>query len=84
MSTTNASKAATPPSALDEPTTPSALANGATPEWPALPTETEIYILPSGEVVVADLPAELAGLVEQLGDVKTDDLPESFPASGKG
>jgi hypothetical protein len=28
--------------------------------WADLPTETEIYILPSGEVVVADLPAELA------------------------
>lgn len=28
--------------------------------WPTLPTETEIYILPNGEIVVADLPAELA------------------------
>ncbi|MCB0064325.1 MAG: hypothetical protein KDE19_19510 [Caldilineaceae bacterium] len=35
-------------------------------EWPALPTETEIYILPNGEVVVADLPAELAELVAEL------------------
>ena len=35
--------------------------------WPALPTETEIYILPTGEVVVADLPAELADLVARLG-----------------
>lgn len=35
-------------------------------EWPALPTETEIYILPTGEVIVADLPAELAALVAQL------------------
>lgn len=26
----------------------------------ALPTETEIYILPGGEVVIADLPSELA------------------------
>jgi hypothetical protein len=25
-----------------------------------MPVETEIYILPTGEVVVADLPAELA------------------------
>jgi hypothetical protein len=25
-----------------------------------MPLETEIYILPSGEVVIADLPAELA------------------------
>ncbi|MEX1019885.1 MAG: hypothetical protein WDZ49_09520 [Litorilinea sp.] len=29
----------------------------------ALPTETEIYILPGGEIVIADLPAELAGLL---------------------
>jgi hypothetical protein len=28
--------------------------------WPALPTETEIYILPNGEIIVADLPQELA------------------------
>ena len=32
------------------------------------PTETEIYILPDGRVIVADLPAELAALVEQLGE----------------
>jgi hypothetical protein len=35
-------------------------------EWPSLPTETEIYILPSGEIVVADLPAELAAQLAQL------------------
>lgn len=35
-------------------------------EWPVLPTETEIYILPNGEIVVADLPLELVDLVEQL------------------
>jgi len=35
--------------------------------WPALPTETEIYILPDGRVVVADLPAELVPLVDELG-----------------
>jgi hypothetical protein len=34
--------------------------------WPALPTETEIYILPSGEIVVADLPAELAAYLTQV------------------
>lgn len=28
--------------------------------WPGLPTETEIYILPTGEIIIADLPAELA------------------------
>lgn len=32
-----------------------------------LPTETEIYLLPNGQVVVADLPAELTDLVEKLG-----------------
>jgi hypothetical protein len=35
--------------------------------WPALPTETEIYILPNGQVVVADLPAELAPAIKELG-----------------
>ena len=27
-----------------------------TEAWPALPTETDIYILPDGRVVIADLP----------------------------
>jgi hypothetical protein len=40
---------------------------GELPPWPALPTETEIYILPDGRVIVADLPAELAPLVAELG-----------------
>jgi hypothetical protein len=31
-----------------------------------LPTETEIYILPGGEIIVADLPIELAARLEQL------------------
>ena len=35
-------------------------------DWPALPTETEIYILPDGQVVIADLPAELADLLRHL------------------
>lgn len=34
------------------------------------PTETEIYILPDGRVIVADLPAELTALVEQLGEAE--------------
>lgn len=42
----------------------------STEPWPELPTETEIYILPSGEVVVADLPAELAALITQIGSVQ--------------
>jgi hypothetical protein len=37
--------------------------------WASLPTETEIYILPSGEVVVADLPAELAVALASLSTV---------------
>ena len=35
--------------------------------WPAMPTETEIYILPDGRIVIADLPAELAPLLAELG-----------------
>ena len=35
-----------------------------------MPTETEIYIMPDGQVVFADLPIELSELVEQLGDVE--------------
>ena len=35
--------------------------------FPALPTETEIYILPDGRVIVADLPLELAPLAQALG-----------------
>ncbi len=42
--------------------------NAADPQsWPLLPVETEIYILPDGRVVVADLPAELAPLLAALG-----------------
>jgi hypothetical protein len=39
-------------------------------EWPSLPTETEIYILPSGEIVVADLPVELAAQLAQLTQIE--------------
>ena len=42
--------------------------------WPALPTETEIYILPDGRVVIADLPAELAGLAAGLGAVEACEI----------
>lgn len=35
--------------------------------WPTLPTETEIYILPDGRVVIADLPQELADALAALG-----------------
>lgn len=53
------------------PTATSTLAlNDGNPQlWPLLPVETEIYILPDGRVVVADLPAELAPLLAALGIV---------------
>ena len=38
--------------------------------WPLIPTETEIYILPDGRVVIADLPAELAEMLAQLGEIE--------------
>lgn len=46
--------------------------------WPLLPVETEIYILPDGRVVVADLPAELAPLLAALGITEpADALPSA-------
>lgn len=51
--------------------------------WPLLPVETEIYILPDGRVIVADLPAELASLLAALGVTVPDEvttLTEPFPA----
>lgn len=38
-----------------------------------LPVETEIYILPDGRVIVADLPAELAPLLAALGSTAPAD-----------
>lgn len=32
----------------------------------AMPTETEIYLLPDGRVVIADMPIELTDLVNEL------------------
>jgi hypothetical protein len=43
--------------------------------WPALPTETEIYILPNGEIVVADLPVELAASLAPLLALRLPDPP---------
>ncbi len=43
----------------------------AAAEWAAMPTETEIYILPTGEIVVADLPAELAEQLAQLTPINS-------------
>jgi len=52
-------------SAAEEATIVSANSDMLEDEWPALPVETEIYIMPDGRVVVADLPVELAGLMEE-------------------
>lgn len=54
---------------------------GAEGGWPQLPVETEIYILPDGRVVVADLPAELATILPRLGlvepcEITNHDLPD--------
>lgn len=35
--------------------------------WPAFPTETDIYLLPDGRVIIADLPVELTDLAAALG-----------------
>jgi hypothetical protein len=48
-----------------------------------LPVETEIYILPDGRVIVADLPAELASLLAALGvtaPVEVTTPTEAIPA----
>lgn len=34
------------------------------------PTEAEIFILPNGEVIFADLPGELTRLVQRLGPIE--------------
>lgn len=48
-------------------TSTSASSEAEVQPWPLLPVETEIYILPDGRVIVADLPAELAPLLAALG-----------------
>lgn len=48
----------------EEPVAQEGAAGSTLPAWPV---ETEIYILPSGEVVVADLPAELRSLIQAVG-----------------
>lgn len=57
------------------------------PDWPALPTETEIYILPDGQVIVADLPVELAEFLLAFGqrlschiDAPATEIVESVPS----
>lgn len=72
MSTTK--KTTTPGSTLaDEP------APGR--DWPQLPTETEIYILPDGRVVFADLPEELTELAASLGRVQSCEISEGESSS---
>lgn len=48
------------------------------PAWPPLPNETEIYILADGQVIVADLPVELAGLAAKLGQAQANS-PQNIP-----
>lgn len=48
------------------PETPEATPASST-RWPI---ETEVYILPDGQVVFADLPAELATRLEVIGPVE--------------
>lgn len=55
-------------------TSTSAASETPTPAWPLLPVETEIYILPDGRVIVADLPAELAPLLASLGITTSTEL----------
>lgn len=50
----------------------SATVEAAAVDWPLLPTETEIYILPDGRVIIADLPAELAACLLELGALQPD------------
>jgi hypothetical protein len=49
--------------------------------WPALPTETEIYLLPDGQVVIADMPVELRALLAQLGARDVAAPAEQLPAA---
>ena len=53
-------------------------ARDAQPRESELPTETEIYILPDGRVVIADLPAELAALAAHLGAAEADGAPQAL------
>ena len=40
--------------------------------WPTMPTETEIYLLPDGRVIIADMPVELTELVTALNGGQLD------------
>jgi len=58
----------------DSPNPQSQRSIGVTVAVGAWPVETDIYILPDGRVVVADLPAELAGVLARLGQVEPCEL----------
>ncbi len=47
------------------------------PTWPQLPNETEIYILPDGQIIIADLPAELMSLAAELGHIQPNQRPQN-------
>ncbi|HRA65984.1 MAG: hypothetical protein WAU00_13905 [Caldilinea sp.] len=49
---------------------PSLAPETVSPAGALFPVETDIYILPDGRVVVADLPAELADRLARLGHVE--------------
>ncbi|MBE2237245.1 MAG: hypothetical protein IAE81_05615 [Caldilineaceae bacterium] len=49
---------------------PSLASETASPAGTPFPVETDIYILPDGRIIVADLPAELADRLAQLGHVE--------------
>lgn len=50
--------------------------------WPLLPTETDIYILQDGRVVIADLPVELIFIPSALGVVEACEIaPDAQPDS---
>ena len=48
--------------------------NAQTAAWSQLPTETDIYILPDGRVVIADLPVELTSIPSALGVVEACEI----------
>jgi hypothetical protein len=56
--------------------------NAQAAAWSQLPTETDIYILPDGRVVIADLPVELATIPSALGVVEACEIaPDVQPDS---
>ncbi|GIV75112.1 MULTISPECIES: hypothetical protein [Caldilinea] len=54
-------------------------ADGAQPKAWALPIETDIYILPDGRVVIADLPAELLEATSRLGQTEPCEIGNHEP-----